>query len=326
MSLSAIILAAGRSTRMKSARPKPLLEVCGKPMLQHVLQACYDAGVARVVVVVGHGKNEVMASFEHDKRITWVEQTEQLGTGHAARMCKTELEKHPGDVFILAGDGPMIRGEVLKTLRQAHHDEKAAASMATAVLDDPYGYGRIIRDTAGDFVEIIEQADATPAQREIKEVFPSYYCVKTTELLHTFTKLKNENAKGEYYLTDIYGILRAEGKKIAAVQAVTAEDVMAANDRTQLAEVDAIMQERIQRTIRNNGVTIVSPVNTYIEAGVTIEQDTVIQPFTFIGRDSRIGRDSVVGPFACVPRESVVRDGTAVSGNVTSDMTSLGGG
>lgn len=325
MSLSAIILAAGRSTRMKSARPKPLLEVCGKSMLQHVLEACYAAGVARVIVVVGHGKDEVIGAFAHDKRITWVEQTEQLGTGHAAKMCKAELEKHPGDTFILAGDGPLIRGEVLTTLLRAHKDAKAAASMATAVLDDPYGYGRIVRDAAGDFVEIVEQADATPAQREIREVFPSYYCVKAAELLHAFTKLKNENAKGEYYLTDIYGILRSEGKTIAAVQAVTAEDVMAANDRTQLAEVDAIMQERIQRAVRANGVTIVSPVNTYIEAGVTVEQDTVIQPFTFIGRDTNIGRDCVIGPFASVPRNSVVRDGVTVSGNISAEMTTLNG-
>jgi bifunctional UDP-N-acetylglucosamine pyrophosphorylase/glucosamine-1-phosphate N-acetyltransferase len=326
MSLSAIILAAGKSTRMKSARPKPLHEVCGKPMLHYVLQACYDAGCSRVIVVIGHGKDEITAAFGQDKRIAWVEQTEQLGTGHAAKMCVPELQNHPaGDVFILAGDGPLIRGEVLATLRRAHRDEHAAASMATAVLDDPTGYGRIIRDAKGDFVEIVEQGDATPEQREIREVFPSYYCVKTDALINALGKLKNDNSKREYYLTDIYGILRAEGKKITAVQAVRPEDTLAVNTRQQQAEVDAIMQERIQRTLRENGVTIVAPLTTYVESGVSIDQDTVVQPFTFVGADSNIGRDCVIGPFAVVPRNSIVREGTTVSGNVGSDVMSQTG-
>ena len=139
-------------------------------------------------------------------------------------------------------------------------------------------------------------------QREIREVFPSYYCVRTEELLLALSKLKNDNKKGEYYLTDIYAILRKAGKKVIAVQAVTAEDVIAPNTRQQLAEADAAMQERIQRAMRESGVTIVSGVNTYIEAGVTIGPDTVIQPFTFIGRDSTIGADCVIGPFANLPR------------------------
>src|SRR3954466_7499389 len=146
MSLTAVILAAGKSTRMKSKRSKVLHEVCGKPMLDFVLQACFGAGCHKVMVVVGHGKDEVIAQYGHDKRITWVEQTEQLGTGHAARMCESHLTQHHGDVFILAGDGPLIRAQVLKSLRQAHHDDHADASMATAMLDDPTGYGRIIRD------------------------------------------------------------------------------------------------------------------------------------------------------------------------------------
>src|SRR5690606_10843856 len=130
MSTTAIILAAGKSTRMKSRRPKPLHEICGKPMLQYVLQACYDAGCDRVLVVIGHGKDEIIAGFEQDTRITWIEQTEQLGTGHAAKMCADELRKNPGDVFILTGDGPLIRGEVLQTLLGAHREEQADGSMA----------------------------------------------------------------------------------------------------------------------------------------------------------------------------------------------------
>jgi bifunctional UDP-N-acetylglucosamine pyrophosphorylase/glucosamine-1-phosphate N-acetyltransferase len=321
MSSTAIILAAGKSTRMKSARPKPLHEVCGRPMLEYVLRACFDAGCSDVIVVVGHGKDEVISQFESDGRIQWIEQTEQLGTGHAARMCVESLADHKGDVFILAGDGPLIRGEVLRTLLHAHREEKAAASMATAVLDDPTGYGRIVRDEAGEFVEIVEQNDASPQQREIREVFPSYYCMRSEDLIFGLSKLNNQNAKREFYLTDVYRILREAGKKVLAVQAVTQEDAMAVNDRMQLAEVDAIMQDRIHRKLRNDGVTIVSGANTYIEDGAAIGRDTIVQPFSFIGRDSSIGPECVIGPFAKLPRESIVRAGTVLtdSGQRTTD-------
>lgn len=328
MSTTAIILAAGKSTRMKSKRPKALHEICGKPMLHYILQACYDAGVTRCLVVVGHAKDEIIAAFEDDRRIHWVEQTEQLGTGHAAKVCIPELEKLQGDVFLLAGDVPLIRGEVLTTLLRTHREDQAAASMATAVLDDPTGYGRIVRDDKGDFADIVEQADATPEQREIREVFPSYYCVKVSELLFALSKLKNDNKKGEYYLTDIYGILRRAGKKVVAVNAVTQEDVLAPNTRVQLAEADLVMQDRIHRRLRDNGVSIVSSANTYIESDVNIGPDTTIKPFTFIGRDSSIGAECCIGPFASVPRESIVPEGTTIAGNVTSETSTLsqGGG
>ena len=327
MSTTAIILAAGKSTRMKSKRPKALHEVCGKPMLHYILEACYDAGVTRALVVVGHGKDEVMACFGGDERIHFVEQTEQLGTGHAARMCVPELQKVHGDVFVLAGDVPLLRGQVLQTLLRAHKDERAAASMATAVLEDPTGYGRIVRDDAGEFVEIVEQIDATPEQREIKEVFPSYYCLKVEDLIFALGKLSNTtNKKGEYYLTDVYGILRNAGKKVVAVQAATYEDVLAPNTRQQLVEADAVMQDRIQRQLLEGGVTIVSPVNTYIESGVMIGPDTVIQPHTFIGRDSSIGENCTIGPFACLPRESIVPEGATVAGNVSAENAVLSPG
>ncbi len=187
--------------------------------------------------------------------------------------------------------------------------------MATAVLDDPAGYGRIIRDATGAFVEIVEQLDATPVQREIREVFPSIYCFNNDALLHALANLKNENKKGEYYLTDTYGILRAAGRRVLAVQAVTADDVLGVNSRDQLAQVDAVMQDRIQREHFANGVTIVSPVNTYIESGVTIGADTTIAPHTFVGRGASIGGDCVIGPFALVPRDGIVPEGTSVVGN-----------
>jgi len=323
MALTAIILAAGRSTRMRSKRAKPLHEICGRPMLAYILDACFEVGCDRILVVVGHGKDEVISQFSDDRRIHWVEQTQQLGTGHAAKMCEGELGRHGGDVFILAGDVPLVRGEILKTLLQAHRDEHAAASMATAILDDPTGYGRVVRDQQGQFLEIVEQIDCTLEQREIREVFPSFYCVRTEDLLMALSRLTNHNKKGEYYLTDIYGILRGAGRKVIAVQAVTAEDVIAPNTRQQLADADAVMQERIQRKLRDEGVTIVNGLATYIEAEVTIGADTVIQPFTFIGRDSTIGTDCTIGPFASVPRSSIVPEGTTLAGNVSPQAAVL---
>jgi bifunctional UDP-N-acetylglucosamine pyrophosphorylase/glucosamine-1-phosphate N-acetyltransferase len=323
MSLTAIILAAGKSTRMKSKRPKVLHEVAGRPMLHYVLQACYQAGCSRVLVVVGHGKDEVIGAFANDKRIHWIEQTEQLGTGHAARACEPELLKVHGDVFILAGDGPLLRGEVLKTLVNAHHDEHAAASMATAILDDPTGYGRIVRDQRGEFLQIIEQLDCTPQQREIREVFPSYYCVRVEELLRALHQLTPNNKKNEYYLTDIFTHLRQAGKKVLALQAVTAEDVLAVNTRQELADVDSVMQDRIQRRHRLAGATIVSPLNTYIEDGANLGMDTIVNPFSFIGRDASIGADCVIGPFGVVPREGILPEGSSLAGNVAPDSATL---
>jgi bifunctional UDP-N-acetylglucosamine pyrophosphorylase/glucosamine-1-phosphate N-acetyltransferase len=301
---------------MKSKRAKALHEICGRPMLRYVLDACYEAGVTKVIAVVGYGKEQVIDTFGSDKRIQWVEQTEQLGTGHAAKMAEPLLQGQKGDVFILTGDGPLVRGEVLKTLHNAHRDGRADASLATAMLDDPTGYGRIVRDGNDDFVEIVEQLDATEEQREIREVFPSIYCLKADCLLFALARLKNENKKREYYLTDVYGILRAAGKKVLAVQVAAQDDVLGVNSRDQLAQVDAIMQNRIQRLHFAAGVTIVSPVNTYIEAGATIGPDTTIHPHTFVGRDATIGVECTIGPFAVVPRDGIVPEGTAVAGNI----------
>src|SRR5688500_15823264 len=208
MSLSAVILAAGKSTRMKSALPKPLHEICGRPMLAFILDAALAAGADKVFVVVGYGKDAIIDCFGADARIEFIEQKEQLGTGHAAKMCVPAIQKlglEGQDVLILAGDVPLIRGEVLKQFVAAHREQAADASLATAELENPYGYGRVIRD-GGRFHEIVEQADATPDQAAVREVFPSLYCVKADRLVDLLGRLRDDNAKREFYLTDIYGL------------------------------------------------------------------------------------------------------------------------
>ena len=304
---------------MKSATPKVLHEVGGRPMLEYVLRAAYAAGAEKAVVVVGHGKEQVTAAFDGDRRIVWAEQTEQLGTGHAVQMADSELAKLSGDVLIVTGDAPLVRGQILQTLLNAHRDQHADASMATAILDDPTGYGRVIRDDAGEFVEIVEQIDCTPEQAAITEAFPSYYCLKVDALRWALKQLTNTNRKREFYLTDIFAHLRKAGKKIAAVQAVAADDILGVNTREQLAQIDSILQARLHREHREAGVTIVNSDQTYIEDGAAVGVDTIVQPFSFIGKDARVGANCVIGPFAVVPRGTIVRDGSAVAGNVSQE-------
>lgn len=299
--------------------------MCGKPLLHYVLEACFGAGCERAIVVVGFGKEQVQAEFVNERRIDWVEQKDQLGTGHAVRVCEQELKKRTGDVFILAGDGPLVRAENLRVLRQAHREDHAAASLASAVVDDPAGYGRIVRDAAGEFHSIVEQLDASAEQLEICEINPSLYCARSDDLLFALARLKNENKKSEYYLTDIFGILRDVGKKILAVQAMTAEDVLSINSREQQAQVDGVLQDRIQRQHRDAGVSIVSGANVYIESGARIGPDTTIQPFSFVGRDASIGADCVIGPFGMVPRQAILIEGSVVANNATSAMAESSG-
>jgi bifunctional UDP-N-acetylglucosamine pyrophosphorylase/glucosamine-1-phosphate N-acetyltransferase len=231
---------------MKSKRPKALHEVCGKPMLHYILEACYDAGVTRVLLVVGHGKDEVIAAFGHDRRVHFVEQTEQLGTGHAARMAAPLfVNDSSADVFVLAGDGPLIREATLTRLLQVHRENGAAATLATAILDDPSGYGRVVRHADGSFRQIVEQKDATPAQLAVREVNPSYYCFRSDLLFAALAEVKNTNSQREYYLTDVPALLQAQGHRVSVVDAVPAEDVLSINTPEQLAEVDRILRGRL---------------------------------------------------------------------------------
>ena len=245
-SLDAIILAAGRGKRLGGGdRAKVAHEVGGRPMVQWVVDACREAGVQRCIVVVGHGGDEVRQLLAGDDAIAFVEQTELLGTGHATRMAEpmfTDLP--PRDVFVLAGDGPLLRASTLRQLRHVHRQTHAAATLATAVLDDPSGYGRIVRDSEEKFDRIVEQKDATDAELAIREINPSYYCFESTSLFEALRRINNDNAQGEYYVTDVPGIFKQEGKLVSIVDAVPPEDVMGINTPQQLEEVDAVLRRR----------------------------------------------------------------------------------
>ncbi len=251
---SAIILAAGKGTRMRSDLPKVVHEVGGRPMVCAVVDACREAGCKRVVLVVGY-KQEVVRSLMAAQGAAWnaglefAEQTEQLGTGHAVR-CAEGLfaadvksgKRH--DVFVLAGDGPLIRGATLRTLLDLHRRSAASATLATSVIEDPSGYGRIVRGKSGKLERIVEHKECTPEQLKIREVNPSYYCFETRELFSTLARVKRNEASGEYYITDVPAMMLAEHKTVEVIDAVPAEDVLSINTPEQLAEVDAIYRGR----------------------------------------------------------------------------------
>jgi bifunctional UDP-N-acetylglucosamine pyrophosphorylase/glucosamine-1-phosphate N-acetyltransferase len=313
---TAIILAAGKSTRMKSDLPKVLHGICGRPMLAYVLDACRIAGVGRLLVVIGHGKEKVISRFEGEPDLVWIEQEEQRGTAHAVRCCREALVEFDGSVLVVAGDMPLVRRTTLAGLAEARISRGDALTMATMTLEDPTGYGRIMRDADGRLEAIIEDRDCTPAQREIREVNPSYYCFDGKLLFEALDRVEPAAGKGEYYLTDAVRILREAGHGVSVGATVAPEDAMGINSRLDLSTVGRVMQDRIQLELMNDGVTIVDPDNTWIEAGVSIGRETIIHPFTLIGTGALIGEGCRIGPFVRVGSGEVLEDGSVVEPGV----------
>jgi bifunctional UDP-N-acetylglucosamine pyrophosphorylase/glucosamine-1-phosphate N-acetyltransferase len=316
MTRVAIILAAGESTRMVTQIPKVLHEVCGRPMLAYVLDACRQAGIGRIYVVVGCGKEQVIERFNGQDDISWVEQAEQKGTAHAVMCCKEYLSQFEGQVLILCGDGPLVRAETLKQLIEKHEAQGSAVTLATMVLDEPSGYGRIIRDDSGNIREIVEEKECSEEHRSVKEVNPSYYCFQKDALFEVLEKVRPDNVKNEYYLTDAVRLILAMGRKVTAVRAVKPEDAISVNSRAQLCKVNEIMQRRVQQELMSRGVTIVSPVNTWIDAQVRIGQDTVVEPFTYICGEVEIGRNCRIGPFVYLTEGTVLPDNVVLGESV----------
>ena len=290
--------------------PKVLHEVCGRPMLAYVIEACRAAGIGRIVCVVGYQKDTVIETFHDTPDITWVEQTEQKGTGHAAMVCREALSDFDGNLIVIAGDMPLLQTKTLELLVQRHEKERSAVTLATALLEDPTGYGRIVRDEYGNLEGIVEESECSDQQLAINEVNPSYYCFDKKLLFEALDRVRPDNVKGEYYITDALHILIQGGHRAVAVTAVAAEDAMGINSRQQLAEVGRVMQNRIQQTLMQQGVTIVDPPNTWVDARANIGRDTVILPFSYIHGRVKIGRRCSVGPFA------YLRDGTVLEDDV----------
>jgi len=306
---AAIVLAAGISSRMNTKLAKVLHEVCGRPMLAYVLDACRDVEVGKIYVVVGYGTEQVRERFGAASDIIWVQQDEQRGTAHAVLCCRDHLQDFDGETLVLCGDGPLIRAATLKVLIEKYETSQSAATLATAILDDPSGYGRIVRDVYGNIQGIVEDSDCTNEQLAVKEVNPSYYLFNNKVLFWAVERVKPDNVKKEYYLTDALSLIIATGHKVVAVTAVRPDEAMGVNSRAQLSRANKIIQRRIQQSLMDNGVTIVDPDNTWIEKEAQIGRDTVIEPFTYIHGEVKIGQGCRVGPFAYLRAGAVLGDG-----------------
>ncbi|WP_251554312.1 bifunctional UDP-N-acetylglucosamine diphosphorylase/glucosamine-1-phosphate N-acetyltransferase GlmU [Neobacillus muris] len=290
----AVILAAGQGTRMKSKLYKVLHPVCGKPMVQHVVDQVQKLDIKEIVTIIGHGAEKVQAQL--GERSHYALQEEQLGTAHAVMQAASLLEGKEGITIVVCGDTPLIKAETMEALFKHHEETKAKATILTASIGNPAGYGRVVRSEAGLVEKIVEHKDASDEERKINEINTGTYCFDNSALFEALKNVSNENVQGEYYLPDVVEILKNQGEIVTAYQTDDLDETLGVNDRVALAEAERIMRLRINEIHMRNGVTITDPANTYIEEGVEIGQDTVIYPGTMIKGNTVIGEDCKIGP------------------------------
>lgn len=353
----AIILAAGEGKRMKSNTPKVLHKVCGKEMINHVIDNIRKSGIEEVSVVIGKGADKVRKGTE-SRSIFYSVQEEQLGTGHAVMCAEEFLKGKKGSVAIFVGDGPLITEETVTKLTQYHEEQRCSATILTSIMSNPLKYGRIIRNSQGEVEKIVEFKDCNEEEVKVNEINSGMYCFDIDILLNTLGKLNNNNNQGEYYLTDVIEILKSEGKKIGAI-AVDVEEITAVNSKAELSVANDIMRSRINRNHMDNGVIIMDTRSTYIECDVIIGQDTVVYPGniiegttvvgencvlysnnritnSIIGDDvtvensvvlnSKIGDNTTVGPFAYIRPETTIGNNARIGDFVEIKKSSIGDG
>ncbi|PKG22474.1 bifunctional UDP-N-acetylglucosamine diphosphorylase/glucosamine-1-phosphate N-acetyltransferase GlmU [Niallia nealsonii] len=312
----AVILAAGQGTRMKSKLYKVLHPVCGKAMVQHVVDQVLNLQIKDVVAVIGHGSEQVKAQLGN--KVKYVNQAEQLGTAHAVIQAKDLLDNKEGVTLVVCGDTPLIKSETLEALFKHHDETSAKATILTAVTQNPSGYGRIVRNSHGQVEKIVEHKDATDEERLITEINTGTYCFDNMALFHALNQVSNENAQGEYYLPDVIEILKKQNDIVAAFQTEDFEETLGVNDRVALAEAEALMKKRINKFHMQNGVSIIDPENTYIEASVRIKEDTVIMPGSILSGDTVIDSDCVIGPHTEI-KNCVVGKNTVIKQSIAHD-------
>jgi len=326
--LAAILLAAGKGTRMKSNIPKVLHDVAGRPMLFYPLDVLEEIKAGRVVVVVGFCADRVRKEAGGGKNIRFVDQAEQLGTGHAVMTATKALKGFVGDVLILSGDVPLISASTVKALIKMHRKggkARPAITMVTTVLSDPCGYGRIVRDAKGAVISIVEEKDCAPLQREIEEVNAGIYLVSSAFLNANIKKLGKLNAQGEYYLTDLVKMASAAGHKVTALTHIYPGEVMGVNNRAELARAGRIMRERVAERLMDSGVTLIDPAATYIDHGVRVGPDTIIYPGARISGKTVIGAGCVVEDGAVIV-DCEVGDGSVIKSYTVMESSRIGAG
>ena len=315
MNFKAIILAAGKGTRMKSKYPKVIHKVCGKEMVNHVINVSQKSGVNDIVVILGHESDVVKERLPRDSMIAM--QTEQLGTGHAVKMAK-EYINDEDTIVVLCGDTPLIKEDTLKRLFAYHLENEYHATVLTTKVDNPTGYGRIIRDNNEDLLKIVEQKDANEEEKAVKEINSGIYCFNGKSLRESLDLIDNNNAQGEYYLTDTIYIMRDRGQKVGAYNGSTIEELMGVNSRVELSKAEEIMRRRINEAHMVNGVTIIDTNSTYIESDVEIGNDTIIYPGVMLKGNTKIGRNCVIEMNSAI-ENSIIGDNTEVKNSTIID-------
>ncbi|WP_062350084.1 bifunctional UDP-N-acetylglucosamine diphosphorylase/glucosamine-1-phosphate N-acetyltransferase GlmU [Bacillus kwashiorkori] len=318
-----IILAAGQGTRMKSKLYKVLHPVCGKPMVEHVVDQMAHIGTTKIITVVGHGAEKVKEHLQG--KSDFVLQKEQLGTAHAVLQTKDLLENEEGHTLVVCGDTPLVKSETIQALMKHHEKEKAVMTVLTAKTTQPTGYGRVIRNEKGYIEKIVEEKDASAEEKLVQEINAGTYCFDNKALFMALQKVSNNNAQGEYYLPDVLAILKNEGLNVTAFMTDDFSETLGVNDRVALAKAEEIMRSRINEYHMRNGVTIMDPKNTYIDMNVTIGQDTVIYPGTVIKGDTVIGVDCEIGPNSDISNchignKTIIRQSVACDSQIGSSV------
>jgi bifunctional UDP-N-acetylglucosamine pyrophosphorylase / glucosamine-1-phosphate N-acetyltransferase len=314
----AVILAAGQGTRMKSKLYKVLHPVCGKPMVQHVIEQVNKLETEEIVTVIGHGAEKVKAQLGNVSHYTLQEQ--QLGTAHAVMQAREMLEGKEGVTLVVCGDTPLIKAETMEALFKQHVETKAKASVLTARIENPTGYGRIVRNEDGFVEKIVEHKDASEQERQINEINTGTYCFDNIALFEALKNVSNDNVQGEYYLPDVIEILKKQGEIVTAYQTDDLDETLGVNDRVALAEAERIMRARINEVHMRNGVSIIDPQNTYIEADVVIGADTTILPGTMLKGNTIIGADCTIGPHSEIV-SCQIGDGTVIRQSVAHNSS-----
>ena len=294
--LAVVVLAAGKGTRMKSELPKVLHKVCGKAMIEHILSAAQDLNPEISIVVVGY-KGEAVKAELKDLAVDFAYQKQQLGTGHAVMQVEEFLADFRGSVLVLCGDTPLLTAKTLSNLVEKQQQQGVAAVLTTEV-DDPSWYGRIVRDSSGNLVKIVEEEDATPKERQIKEINTGTYCFDSRYLFKALQEIEADNAQGEYYLTDVIEVLTYEGEAVAAELTIDSAETLGVNTKRHLAKAEKRLRNRVCNKHLAAGVTIMDPENTFVDSEVEIGQDTVIYPYTIIEGETRIGSNCIIGPYS----------------------------
>ncbi|MBF6979070.1 bifunctional UDP-N-acetylglucosamine diphosphorylase/glucosamine-1-phosphate N-acetyltransferase GlmU [Aerococcaceae bacterium zg-BR22] len=302
----AVILAAGKGTRMKSSLYKVLHPVCGLSMVEHVVRAVKESNVNQIVTIVGHGAEQVKSVLGDQSE--YALQEEQLGTGHAVLQAEAIIGREKGQTLVICGDTPLLSGATLNQLFAYHESTHSHATVLTAVADDSTGYGRIVRSPQGQVERIVEQKDATDEEKQIKEINTGTYVFDNEKLFNALTRVTNDNAQGEYYLPDVIELIKADGGMVSAYIMDDMNEALGVNDRVALAQASQLMTQRINEKHMRQGVTIINPLNTVIEADVVIGEDTVIEPGVYLKGNTVIGRNCLIGTNSEIVDSNIEQD------------------